>query len=333
MQDLNGLRVFARVAESRSFTAAARTLGLTASAVSKAIGRLENEYGQRLLNRTTRSVALTNDGRDFYERCKQLLADLEEAENQLTQSTPAPRGHLRVYMPSAFARKVVLPRLAPLLERHPDIRIDVELGERPLDPAEEGLDAAVRFGPLPDSGMVARRLADAVFVACASPEYLARHGTPATPDDLARHQCLGYTTPWRDHYREWVFSEHGRTVRRQVFGKLNVSSAEALLEAAIAGSGIAMVGAFVAWDAVKAGKLRVVLGDYVAPGVPVSVICPPGRQHSPRVRWFLDLLREIIPSPPPWDEITRPGGAAPGDIATDEDAAPLDAAAPAIRRH
>jgi len=179
--------------------------------------------------------------------------------------------------------------------------------ERPPDPAEEGLDAVVRFGPLPDSGMVARRLGDAVFVGCASPDYLDRYGTPATPDHLAHHRCLGYTTPWLGHFRDWVFADKGAVFTRQISGKLNVNSAEALLEAALAGPGIAMVAAFVAHEAVKAGRLRVLLKDYIAPGVPVSVLCPPGRQRTPRVRWFLDVLQEIIPSPPPWEEITRSG--------------------------
>jgi LysR family transcriptional regulator, regulator for bpeEF and oprC len=306
MEDLNGLRVFLGVADSRSFTAAATRLGLTPSAVSKAIGRLEKEYGQRLLNRTTRHVSLTNDGHAFYERCRQVLADLEEAENHLTQSSASPRGHLRVHMPTAFGKKVVLPQLPPILERLPDLRIDVELGERPLDLAEEGLDAVVRFGSLPDSGLIARRLCDVRFVACASPEYLQRHGTPATPDDLHRHACLGYATPWRSHYREWIFAKpDGAPAPREVSGKLNVNSAEALTQAAIAGSGITMVADFVAWEAVRAGHLRVLLKDFLGPAMPVSLVYLPGRQHSPRIRWFLQTLQEMIPSPAPWEEITR----------------------------
>lgn len=306
MEDLNGLRVFLRVADSRSFTAAATRLGLTPSAVSKAIGRLEKEYGQRLLDRTTRRVGLTNDGHAFYERCRQVLADLEEAENQLTQSSASPRGHLRVHMPTAFGKKVVLPRLSPILERLPDLRIDVELGERPLDLAEEGLDAVVRFGALPDSGLIARRLCDVRFVACASPKYLARHGEPRTPDDLERHACLGYATPWRAHYRGWTFvGPDGAPTPREVSGKLNVNSAEALTEAAIAGSGITMVADFVAWEAVRAGRLRVLLKDFIGPAMPVSLVYLPGRQHSPRIRWFLQTLQEMIPSPAPWVEITR----------------------------
>lgn len=306
MDDLNGLRLFLQVAEAQSFTAAAKRLGLTSSGVSKAIARLEQEYGQRLLNRTTRRVGLTHEGMEFYERCRQIMLDLEEAENQLTRLNASPRGHLRVHMPTAFGKKLVLPRLAPMLENLPGLRVDVELGERPIDLAEEGLDAAVRFGNLPDSGLVARRLCEVRFVACASPEYLMRHGTPQSPEDLATHACFGYTTPWRSHYREWTFRDAaGEASTLSVSGKLNVNNAEALVEAAIAGSGIAMVADFVAWDAVRAGALRLVLRDFIGPPTPVALVYLPGRQHSPRVRWFVDALLAMIPSPAPWEELAR----------------------------
>lgn len=306
MDDLNGLRVFLSVAESHSFTAAGLRLGLTPSAVSKAVARLESEYGQRLLHRTTRRIGLTNDGHAFYERCRQLMADLQEAEDQLTQAGAVPRGRLRVHLPTAFGKKVVLPRLAAVLAQHPSLRVDVELGERPIDLAEEGLDAAVRFGPLPDSGLVARRLCELRFVACASPEYLRRHGAPRTPDDLDQHLCLGYATPSRGHYREWTFSAaDGSADARAVSGRLNVNSAEALLEAAIAGSGIAMVADFVAWEAVRAGRLQVVLQEFIGPPTPVSVVYLKDRQHSPRVRWFVNALQEMVPVPAPWESIGR----------------------------
>jgi LysR family transcriptional regulator, regulator for bpeEF and oprC len=305
MEDLNGIRVFLRVAEAHSFTGAANLLGLTASGVSKAIARLEQEYGQRLLNRTTRRVGLTDEGLAFFERCRQILLDLEEAENDLTKSSASPRGHLRVHMPTAFGKKLVIPRLSAVLEKLTDLRLDVELGERPIDLAEEGLDAAVRFGDLPDSGLIARRLCEVHFLACASPAYLTRHGTPRSPQKLADHACLGYTTPWRSHYREWRFADDSGTPSTfAASGKLNVNSAEALVEAAIAGSGIAMVADFVAWEAVKAGKLSVILQDFIGPPTPVSVVYLPGRQHSPRVRWLLDTLLGIIPSPAPWHAIT-----------------------------
>lgn len=305
MEDLNGLRVFVQVVESRSFTAAAARLGLTASGVSKAIARLEQEYGQRLLHRTTRRVGLSNDGQAFYQRCRQVLSELEEAESQLTQASAVPRGHLRVHMPTAFGKKVVLPGLAQRLAVLDGLKIDVELGERSIDLTEDGLDAAVRMGELPDSALIARRLCQVRMVACASPEYLARHGEPLSPLDLEHHACLGYATAWRAHYREWTFrTTDGDTERRSMSGKLNINNAEALTDAAIAGSGIAMVTDFVAWEAVRSGKLRVILREFLGPPIPVSLVYLPTRQHSPRLRWLLQTLQNLIPAPAPWAAMT-----------------------------
>ncbi len=304
MEDLNGLRVFLQVAESRSFTAAAQRLGLTPSGVSKAIARLEQEYGQRLLNRTTRRVGLTNDGLAFFERCRQVMADLQEAENQLTQSSALPRGHLRVQMPTAFGKKVVLPRLAQVLEQLPDLRIDVELGERRSISPTKGWTRRCASAPSRTPGS-SPRLCDVRFVACA-------RGLPGTARHAAhagrsRAACVPrYTTPWRSHYREWSFADAAGVPRAlSVSGKLNVNSAEALLEAALAGSGIAMIADFVAWEAVQAGGLRIVLADYIGPPMPVSLVYLPGRQHSPRLRWFVDALRAILPTPAPWEAIAR----------------------------
>lgn len=305
MEDLNGLRLFVRVAEAQSFTEAGRRLGITSSAVSKAVGRLEHGLGVRLLARTTRRVALTNDGRDFYERCLQILADLDEAELQLTRSLSTPRGRLRIQMPSGFGRKLIIPALAGVMEHHPELRIDIELGNRLVDPAEEGLDAVVQFGPSQGIGLISHHLCDLHFVACASPAYLKRHGTPASPDDLARHVCLGYATPRIGAYRDWVFSHDGRQFARSMSANLNINDGESLLNVAVEGAGIAMIATFVAYEAVRRGKLRVLLKDYIAPPTPVSVVCPQGRQHVPRVRWLIDLLRKLIPAPAPWERIVR----------------------------
>lgn len=301
MKDLNSLRLFVAVAEAQSFTAAGFRLGLTPSAVSKAIARLEAEYGQQLLHRTTRRVSLTNDGFVFHERCRQLLADLEDAENQLTQTALAPSGRLRVHMPTAFGKRVVLPQLAPLVMQYPNLRLDIELGDRPVDLAEEGLDAAVRFGELPDSALVARPLCQIRFVVCAAPDYLKAHGIPQTPDDLDSHICLGYSRPSRAHYREWTFRlPDGRLQTRTVSGRLNVNNAEALLEAALAGSGIAMISDFVAWPAIKTGQLELVLSAFMAPPIPVSLVYLKRRQHSARLRWFVETLQRIACSQAPW---------------------------------
>lgn len=311
MRDLNSLRVFVRVAEARSFSAAARQLGLTASGVSKAVSRLEQEFGVPLLQRTTRSVALTAEGRVFHERVRHLLSDLEMAEDQLTQSARHLRGSLRVQMPLGFGRKVVLPALTRALSRHPDLTVDVELGERGVDVIEEGFDAVIRFGSLPDSGLLARRLCDIRFVPCAAPAYLARYGAPSVPADLAQHACLGYASLWQGHYRPWIFRESGMLVSREIAGQLNVNSAESLLEIAMAGAGIAMIGDFVAHDAIRSGRLNVVLQAFVAPPTQVSVLYSPARQRSPRLRWFLEMLADAVPDPAPWADILTHGSCVP----------------------
>jgi DNA-binding transcriptional LysR family regulator len=303
MENLNALSVFVRVAEVRNFAEAGRRLGLTPSAVSKSILRLERELGVRLLNRTTRRVGLTNDGLEFFERCRQILMDIEAAETRLTHTASTPRGRLRVHIPVGFGRRILLPALATLTEQHPDLFVDVELGERDVDLAEEGMDAVIRFGDLPNSGLLARRLCGVRFVACAAPAYLQRRGIPQTPDDLNAHSCIGYATRWSGHYREWRFGQGGKPFSRDISGRLNINNVESMFDAAVAGRGIAMLATYIVCDAVRSGTLRIVLKDYIAPATPISVVYLPGRQNTPRVRWFLDTLREIIPSSPAWDDI------------------------------
>ena len=303
MENLNALTVFVRVAEVRNFAEAGRRLGLTPSAVSKSILRLERELGVRLLNRTTRRVGLTNDGLEFFERCRHILMDIEAAETQLAHTTSTPRGRLRVHIPVGFGRKIVLPALARLTAQHPDLSVDVELGERNVDLAEEGMDAVIRFGELPNSGLLARRLCGVRFVACAAPTYLQQHGAPQAPDDLGAHSCIGYATRWSGRYREWHFGQDGAPFTRDISGRLNINNVESMFDAAIAGHGIAMLATYIVYDAVRSGALQIVLKDYVAPATPVSVVYLPGRQNTPRVRWFLDTLQAVIPSSPPWDDI------------------------------
>lgn len=304
MENLNALRVFVRVAETRSFTEAAKRLGLTSSAVSKAITRLEQELNVRLLHRTTRSVGLTNDGASFFEHCLQVLAQIEDAENVLNRATSSPHGRLRVHMPVGFGRRVIVPALSQFIEQHPALVLDAELSDRTVDLAYEGIDAAVHIGEPADARLIARRLCNLRFVACASPEYLARHGAPLTPDELDQHHCLAYVLMHTGRYREWQFVHNGKTFSKTVSGRLNFNNAESLLEAATSGLGIAMISNFIAAEAIRAGKLQCVLTDYAGIGPPVSVVYLPGRNLSPKVRAFVDFLRDLIPSDPDWDKIT-----------------------------
>jgi len=303
MINLNGIVVLIRVAETSSFTEAGVRLGLTASAVSKAISRLEQDLGVRLLNRTTRHVGLTEEGRNFYEHCRHVLAEFEDAQARISQSNATPRGKLRVLLPVVFGRRFVVPHLPRFIERFPELTLDIEMSGRTADLSEEGIDVAVRIGHLPDSYLIAQRLCEVHFVACASPSYLRRHGTPRTPDDLGKHRCLNYSTPWMSRPRDWQFAHEGRAFSKSVGGVMQFNSAESLQDAVVAGAGIAMIGSHVAANAVHEGKLRVVLKDYVGPARPVSAIHQSGRQGVARVRAFLGLLRQAIPSPEPWRDI------------------------------
>ncbi|MBT2300754.1 LysR family transcriptional regulator [Variovorax paradoxus] len=294
MDNLNALQVFARVAESRSFTLAAERLGLTPSAVSKSVSKLEAELGVRLLHRSTRLVSLTNDGASFFDRCRHILAEIEDAKSALTLSNSVPQGKLRVQMPVGFGRRVVAPALLRFTEQNPGLSVDVELSDRAADLAYEGFDLAIQIGPIADTRLVARHLCNLSFAAYASPAYLERHGEPATPDELDRHHCLAYIFPMTGNYRAWQFSKEGRTFAKIVSGGLNMNNAESLLEAAVAGAGITMISNFIAADALRRGQLKRILTDYVAKGPDVHAVYLPGRHLSAKVRIFIDFLLELV---------------------------------------
>ncbi len=303
LDSLQGISVFVRVAEARSFTTAARKLGMTPSGASKAITRLEDRLGVRLVHRTTRSVSLTDDGAAYYERCRQILAELEDAETALTRRRAKPRGRLRVQMPVGFGQRILVPLLAEFVELYPELTVDAELSDRDPDLADEGLDAAVRIGDLGDARLIARALCELRFVTVASPQYLERHGEPQTPDELERHRCLVYYLPRTHRYREWHFSSNGEPFSRAVAGSLNLNHSQALLDAAIAGAGIANVSTFIAYDAIRSGALKIILNDYVGVGPTVWVVYLQRRHLSPRVQAFVQFLGSRIPRSPAWDAV------------------------------
>jgi LysR family transcriptional regulator for bpeEF and oprC len=290
MRDLNTVVIFVKVAEYKNMTHAARQLGLTASAVSKTITKLESELNVTLFVRSTRAVYLTNDGAIFHERCKSILSQLDDAETSLKASQTNLRGHVRVQMPVGLGRRIVVPALPRFRARYPEIILDVELSNRIVDLGFERIDVCVMWGVVSDEQVIARKVCDVRRVACASPHYLSRFGEPQTPDDLDRHNCLAYVVPQTGSYREWHFSHQGKTFTKQVSGTLNFNHGESLLEAAVAGEGIAMLGTYLTDQAVKSGKLKVILRDWVAQGPQVSVAYLPNRNQSPRVRAFIDFL-------------------------------------------
>jgi len=292
---VHAISVFVRVAEARSFAAAAQRLGVSPSAASKSVTRLEQRLGVRLLNRTTRSVSLTEDGNMFFERCRQILSELEDAESAVTRAQTQPSGRLRVVMPPGFGRTVLVPVLAKFADLHPHLVVDVEFSSRRVDLAEEGVDVVIHIGELRDRRLVARKLCDIRYVAVAAPAYLARCGEPKTPDDLARHRCLGYHIPRTQRYRDWNFASGGDRFSRHVAGRLNMNDGAALLDAAVAGAGIATVASFLASEAVRSGRLQIVLRDYESVGPAVWVAYLERRHLSNRIRALVDFLTDEAP--------------------------------------
>lgn len=302
IDSFQAISMFVKVAETRSFTKAAQRLGISPSNVSKGLSRLEERLQARLVNRTTRSVSLTADGEAFFGRCRQILMELEDAETAVTGRGHEMRGRLRIHAPVAFGRKIVIPLLAELVKSNKALVVDLELSDRVPDLAEEGFDAVVHIGDIEKSSVVARKLCNLRYVTVASPEYLARYGEPLAPEDLQRHSCLAYYVPQGNRYRDWHFDLDGRRVAKTVAGCLNINSAEGLLEAAVAGAGIATISTFIAADAVKAGQLRVILPQYTCEGPAIFVVYLSRRHLSSRVRAFVDHVVAQM-SHAPWENI------------------------------
>ncbi|AOY95223.1 LysR family transcriptional regulator [Cupriavidus sp. USMAA2-4] len=290
--DLNAVKMLIRVAEARSFTLAAASLQMTQPGLSRAISRLEAELGVRLLHRTTRSVGLTPDGQFFYERCAPLLAELEQAEKLLVDRRCAPSGPFKLSMPAGLGRVVLLPLIARLAEQHPALRIESVMTDRMVDLSEEGFDAAVRMGPVPEGRIVVRTLGMARRVTVAAPSYLAAHGTPAQPEDLARHNCLTVRCARTGRLEDWLFARADGAFSVPVEGKLTFDAPDALVDAAVLGHGVVQVLAFMARDAIAAGRLVPVLEAFEGPGRQVSLVYPPSRQCSLKIGALVEALAQ-----------------------------------------
>ena len=296
-ETLTRIPAFVRVAETSSFSEAARQLGISASGVSKAISRLEESLEVRLFTRTTRKVALTEDGASFYERCRVVLADLEEAQTELREARAEPRGTLLVSLPVALGKLHVVPALPELLDRHPELSVRVELTDRRVDIIGEGLDAAVRIGAAATERgrLVTREIGRSRAVVCASPEYLERIGTPRSPPDLARHNVYIFGPLGGTATRRWTFEKGERSHAVTVTGNVSVDNAEALVDLARAGKGIIGVFDFIAAPAVKRGELRLLFSSWQqTAGVPISIVYPRHRQLSAKVQAFADFTADVV---------------------------------------
>lgn len=290
MQDLRALTIFVKVAERRSFVHAAADLGITPSGVSNAIARLEDLLGVRLLARTTRRVSLTDDGAAFFERCRQILSDLDEAEQVLTEARGKPTGRLRIDLPVSFGRFKIVPLLGAFQAQHPALTLAVSFTDRYIDLVEEGVDVAVRFGDLQDSSLIARRLTQTGLHLVGTRGYFARHGRPKTVDDLARHNCLGYTFWATRQTRPWRFRRRGVELTHTPAGTMSFTDGAALRDVVCGGHGIAQLRDYYVDDRIAAGVLEPVLETLQPPAETVWLIYPQTRHLSPKVRAFIDFM-------------------------------------------
>ncbi|XXY44351.1 LysR family transcriptional regulator [Sorangium sp. So ce269] len=288
--NLSDILVFMAVVEEGSFIAGGQAMGLTRSAAGKAVNRLEDRLGVRLLNRTTRALSLTDEGRVFYDRGLQILAAVDDAEASVAGRSGTPRGLLRLTVPDAFGRLVVLPLLRKYLEAWPDIQVEVSFTDRLADIVEEGFDLAVRIGEAPpDTRLVSRVVARYKAMLCASPSYIAERGEPRSLDELAGHDCLIFSS--RNRRQSWRFvGDDGAWVKAQGRSRLRLDSGEALRDAAVAGLGIAFLPDFLVAEDVAASRLQQVLPDLEAEEVKIVTIYPTRRLLEPRVRRFIDLM-------------------------------------------
>lgn len=283
------IAVFTRVVDAHSFTRAARSLGITPSGVSRAISRLERRLGVRLLQRTTRSLGLTDDGAAYYERCKAILAELEDAESSLARATQIPRGRLRVDAPTALVRYVLGPALPKLLATHSELAIDLSVRDHVIDPIAEGIDVTLRMVPLRDSELVSRRLGAVRSIVVGSPRYFAKHGKPQHPSELVDHAVIGFLGG--DGVLPWQFRADRNLALR---GRLHTNSADAHRHAALAGLGLVRVFAFHVIDDLARGRLEAVLVEHEAPPRPVYALYPRQRAAVPKVRVFLEWAQDLL---------------------------------------
>ncbi|MBI1173935.1 MAG: LysR family transcriptional regulator [Sideroxydans sp.] len=298
MNSIENMRIYASVAELASFTRTAEVLGLPKASVSTAVQQLEAELGTRLLHRTTRKVQMTQDGQVFYERCKDLLADMEELENLFRDSQAELKGRLRVDMPSGVARDVVLPNLPAFLQLHPALEIELSSTDRLVDLVREGFDCVLRVGALGDSRYIARPLGHYRMVSCASPAYVSRFGQPQQLDELSGHRLIHYvsTLGTRDTGFEYVDPADPASVQHVAMpGALTVNNSDAYLGACLAGIGIIQVPEISVRAALDSGQLVEVMPQFRAAPMPVSLIYA-NRRHLPRrvqvfMNWFEAIMR------------------------------------------
>lgn len=298
MDQFKQISTFAEVANKGSLSAAARAEGVAPAMISRRLDALEQRLGVKLLQRTTRKLALTNEGAAFLEDCQRILADLEAAESMVSERSRHASGILTISAPAGFGRQHVAPLIPSFLSQHQNLKLTLSLNDRVVDLIGEGVDVAIRIAALSDSNLIGAKLADNKRVVVASPTYLKKHGTPKTLDELSKHNCLAFSTDGSQ--RGWTFRQNGKNVTLKVEGNMVCNDGAVLHDWALAGKGLAWRSMWEVGTEIESGKLVTVLDDYTAPGNDIYAIFAQ-RQHLPlRIRAFVDFLRQAYSTPDYW---------------------------------
>ncbi|HEV7325455.1 MAG TPA: LysR family transcriptional regulator [Bosea sp. (in: a-proteobacteria)] len=295
MDQLNAMRAFVRVVEVGTFTRAAELLDLPKPTVTKLIQQLEGHLHAQLLNRTTRRVTVTMDGAAYYERALRVLGEIDELDQSMTSSQARPSGRLRVDVSASFATDIILPALPSFHARYPEIQIDMGLSDRPADLIGENLDLAVRAGAIDDQSLIARRIGEMMLITCATPGYLAKHGTPRHPRDLEDgHLAIGYRRAGTSRILPFTFASAKETIEIQGDYVVSLNEGTGYVAAGLAGLGVMQVPTFMAMAHIASGRLVPILTDWCTKPKPLHIIYPPNRHLSNKVRVFVDWLAELF---------------------------------------
>lgn len=313
MDKLDSLKAFVQVVDAGGFAAAARRMNMTRSAVNKLVQNLESALGAQLLRRSTRKVSVTETGLVFYERCVQILADLEEAEQQVSQLQAEPRGTLKINAPMSFGTLYLGPALGEFIQRYPHLRVQLMLNDRFVDPWEEGFDITLRIAEVShQTSLEVHPLSSVPRVLCAAPAYLQQQGMPTHPKDLHHHRCLHYDYLATGDLWRFNGPDGAQTIR--VNGNLCCNNAEVLKSAAIQGLGIVLLPTFIAYQELQQGQLQIILPQYQAPEIYICMIYPPSRHLSLKIRVFREFLQEYLTQVMSWDHLDKAEGTQDSDL-------------------
>jgi LysR family transcriptional regulator for bpeEF and oprC len=294
MDRLDALKVLCAVVDAGGFSKAAEKLGISTSSVTHQIGTLEAHFGVKLLNRTTRSMSLTDEGRQCVAQARRLLDDMSELESSLNLSQQSPSGTLRVDLPGILSRLYVAPALPALLDRHPALQVKLTASDRLTDMVDEGVDVLIRIGELPSSNLIAKTLCRTSYITCAAPAYLARHGRPQTPEQLDGFRCLNFIFPKARQIRPWAFQRNGEAFTHTPDGALASDHVESLIEMALGGAGIVQHFSVSLAAHLRSGALVPLLQDWQAPGPDVSVLYQHKQHRAAKIKAFVEFAEEIF---------------------------------------